>query len=112
MMRLVYLILLLGSFLSCAGGPVNVLRWISIPFHWLIGAMFHLFALFLLWRAAYSDNAKLCSVKYPDDDTFDYSGAAEPEPTEDGAEGEAAPEPVPGPVDPENATGDLTELGT
>ena len=66
MMRLVYLILLVGAFISCIGGPVNVLRWVSIPFHWLFGALFHLYGLFLIWNAGFSDNAKSCTDMFPE----------------------------------------------
>ena len=79
MMRLIYLILLIGAFLSCLGGPVNVLRWLSVPFHWLFGALFHMYGLFLLWNAGYSDNAKECSELFPDDAPAEVPGPVEGE---------------------------------
>eukprot|EP00354_Favella_ehrenbergii_P002824 CAMPEP_0170469764 /NCGR_PEP_ID=MMETSP0123-20130129/12484_1 /TAXON_ID=182087 /ORGANISM="Favella ehrenbergii, Strain Fehren 1" /LENGTH=149 /DNA_ID=CAMNT_0010736739 /DNA_START=337 /DNA_END=786 /DNA_ORIENTATION=- len=61
--ELVYLVLLVGSFLSCIAGPVNVLRWIAIPFHLLFGAFFHMYGLFVLWSARYSDAGVACAER-------------------------------------------------
>ena len=48
-MYYVYLTLTAGCFISCISGPLIVLRWVSIPFHLLFGAFFHMYGLFSLW---------------------------------------------------------------
>ena len=58
----VYVTLTAGCFISCISGPLIVLRWVSIPFHLLFGAFFHMYGLFTLWRVRFSEAGDLCAA--------------------------------------------------
>lgn len=45
----VYMVLLVGCILSCLGGPILVLRWVSIPFHMIFGMGLQLYATFVVY---------------------------------------------------------------
>lgn len=57
----VYMILTVGCFLSCMSGPILVLRWLSVPFHLLVGVFMHLYAIFVIQQVFNSDGFKWCT---------------------------------------------------
>lgn len=57
----VYMLLAAGCLFSCIGGPLNVMRWCAIPFHLLPGFFMHMFALYTLAMARYSEAGDECA---------------------------------------------------
>lgn len=57
----VYTLLAGGCLFSCIGGPLNVMRWCAIPFHLLPGLGMHMFALYTLAMARYSEAGDKCA---------------------------------------------------
>ena len=57
----VYMILTVGCLLSCMSGPIVVLRWLSVPFHLLVGVFMHLYAIFVIQQVFNSDGFKWCT---------------------------------------------------
>ena len=58
--QLVYMILAVGTILSCIGGPIICMRWFAVSFHLLIGMFLHAAAIFYQWLVVNSDGGKYC----------------------------------------------------
>ena len=57
----IYLLMASGSLLSCASGPIFILRWFSIPFHLLVGVFVHIYGIWELQAVRYSIAGNACA---------------------------------------------------